>query len=148
MIFINIALLLACSVLTIIIYDKNKQLKEKDECIELVREFEEQERSRYRRLKKQIERYELQQVTVSIDPLFLPYPARKITSDGIKSIKMSEEGLLKEKMISVLRAHIDEYGEFLIDHENGSKLKVFIAKRKDKISYSGNRNEVAYRFKN
>nr|DAT86640.1 MAG TPA: hypothetical protein [Caudoviricetes sp.] len=52
MIFINIALLLTCSVLTIVIYDKNKQLKEKDECIELIRDFEKQERSRYRRLKK------------------------------------------------------------------------------------------------
>lgn len=148
MIFINIALLLTCSVLTIVIYDKNKQLKEKDECIELIRDFEKQERSRYRRLKKQVERYELQQITVSTDPLFLPYPARKITSDGVESIKMSEEALLKEKMISVLRVYIDECGEFLIDHENGSKLKIFIAKRKDKISYSGNRNEVAYRFKN
>lgn len=148
MVFINIALLLACSVLTIIIYKKNKELKEKDKCIEFLNILEREEHLQYERLKKRVERYELQQVTVSIDPLCLPYSNKKITSDGIKSIKMSEEGLLKEKMVSVLKAHIDEYGEFLIDHENGSKLRVFIAKRKDKISYSGNRNEVAYRFKN
>lgn len=84
MVFINIALLLACSVLTIIIYKKNKELKEKDKCIEFLNILERQEHLQYKRLKKRIERYELQQVTVSIDPLCLPYSKKKLQVTVLK----------------------------------------------------------------